>query len=64
MTYRGLTKFIMAKHEEATTFIQITIASCLHLSTIRTIALLIENGLQIGSFDTTFHTRSTLKEKK
>jgi hypothetical protein len=64
MTYRGLTKFIMAKHGESTTFIQITTASCLHLPTIRTIALLIENGLQIRSFNTTFHTTSTLKEKK
>jgi hypothetical protein len=54
--YRGLAKYIMAKHGESTTLTHITPASCLHSPTTRTIALLIENRVQINSFDTTFHT--------
>jgi hypothetical protein len=57
--YKGLTKNLMAKYGGSTALIKITIASCLHSPTTRTIALLIENGVQIKSFDQNFHTTCT-----
>ena len=59
--YRGLTKFIVAKKGSATNLINKTI----HLQTpiIRTITLLEENGVQIQSFDVSYHTNNTKIEK-
>jgi hypothetical protein len=62
--YKGLTKFIMAKYGGSTILTTITIAACLHSPITRTKVLLIENGIQIRSFDQTFHTTSTSIEKE
>jgi disulfide oxidoreductase YuzD len=62
--YKGLTKFLMAKYGGSTTLTKITIATCLHSPTTRTIALLIENDVQIKSFDQNFHATCTEIEQQ
>jgi hypothetical protein len=62
--YKGLTKFLMAKYGGSTTLTKITIATCLHSPTTRTIALLIENDVQIKSLDQNFHTICTKIEQQ
>jgi hypothetical protein len=57
--YKGLTKILMAKYGGSTTITPITTTSCLHSLTIRTIALLIKNEVQIKNFDLNFHTTCT-----
>jgi hypothetical protein len=62
--YRGLTKHIMAKYGGSTILKTINIAACLYSPITRTIALLIENGIQIRSLDASFHTQNTKIESK
>jgi len=57
--YRGLTKYIMAKHNGSTTLTEIIQAACQHSPITRTIALLKENKICIKSFDTTFPSEQT-----
>jgi hypothetical protein len=54
----------MANHGGPTTLKPINTTTCLHSPTIRTIALLIENGIQIRSLDSTFYMQNTKIENR
>ena len=54
----------MANHGGSTTLKPINTTTCLHSPTTRTIALLIENEIQIRSLDSTFHTQNAKIENR